>query len=257
MSDKKNKKALKPKVSGKKTKTRLKIIFLNGPHKGKEFSVKAGVVLSRNVVEKNDIAIEDVGASNPHAEIVKKKGRFYLNDMDSKNGTYLDNEINDCFVLKPERKFKIGKTWLKVIQPVEPVPKKPQRVAKKKLFWSDVVIKELKALSLTDQANKQVRVINPALVLKFKAGAQKGEKWLIGYGPRELGSATWDMPILDMEAPGICFSLEPLATNKVLFKTSYPEQVLLNNQHITKKEIKDGDFICVANTYIELSYYKN
>ena len=54
----------------------MKIQFLNGPLKGKEFSVKEGLVLSRDKGEDGDIFIEDPQASNPHAEIVKKKVLF-------------------------------------------------------------------------------------------------------------------------------------------------------------------------------------
>ena len=221
----------------------MKICFLNGPNKGKEFPVKNNLILSRDNMEDGDIAIEDPKASNPHAKIVKKKQGFYFKDMDSKNGTYVNKEINDYFILKPGLQFKIGQTVLQVKE--TPKPEKP---------WNEIVIEELQNLSIKDQP-KKLQVIKPALILTFKSGVQKGSTWNICYGPREAGSASLDLPILEPQAPNICFHLEP-SEQSVLFKTQYPDKVLLNKEHIQKKILKDGDCISFAGTFIEISYDK-
>ena len=216
----------------------MKIQFLNGPLKGKEFSVKEGLVLSRDKGEDGDIFIEDPQASNPHAEIVKKKGSFYLQDLDSKNGTRLKGEINDFFAFKPGMEFQIGQTHFQVKGPVE--------------HWSQVLLKTLKKISVQDTP-KKLSVIQPPLILKFKSGVQKGETWSVYYGPRTIGSATLDIPLLEPEAPGIAFSLEP-AKKAVLFKTLYPDRVLLNKEHVKQKKLAQKDHISFANTLIEVHY---
>ncbi len=221
----------------------MKICFLNGPYKGKEFPVKKGLILSRNSEEEEDIAIKDPKASNPHAKIVKKKNIFYLQDMDSKNGTYVNEEINDFFALQPGLKFQIGQTVLQVKE--SPKPKKP---------WNEAVMEELKKISFENHP-KPMKTITPPLVLKFKSGVQKGNTWHIHYGPREAGSSCLDLPILDPQAPDICFSLEP-SKDSVLFKTLYPEKILINKKHISKKKLTNGDCISFANTSIEVSYNK-
>ena len=218
----------------------MKICFLNGPHKGKEFPVKKGLILSRNSETEEDISIKDPQASNPHAKIVKKKSLFYLQDMDSKNGTYVNEEINDYFALEPGLKFQIGQTVLQVKESPKP--------------WNEVVTEELKKLSFENQP-KPMKIITPSLVLEFKSGVQKGNTWHIHYGPREAGSGCLDLPILDPQAPDICFSLEP-SKESVLFKTLYPEKVLINKKHISKKKLLAGDCISFANTSIEVSYNK-
>ena len=234
------KKAKKPDLSN------LKIFFLNGPKKGSSFKIQKDLVLTRNKKEEGDILIEDPKASNPHAEIIKKRGLFYLQDIDSKNGTYVNGEINDLFPLEPGLKFQIGKTILQVkIPPPPPPPQKP---------WSEVIAKELSAISLKDRP-KKLTFIKPTLVLNFKSGIQKGDKWHICYGPRTAGSASLDLPILEPQAPDICFSLEP-AKQSVLFKTSYPEKILLNKHHISKKKLKAGDHISFASMLIEVNYEK-
>ena len=221
----------------------MKIYFINGPLKNQEFPVKEGLILSRSESEEGDIAIEDPKASNPHAEIIKKKGKFYLQDRDSKNGTSFREEINDCFILEPGVKFQIGQTVFQVKAP--PAPQKP---------WFEIVGEELKKLSLKDHP-KKLQPIIPALILKFKSGVQKGDIWHLHYGPREAGSASLDLPILEPQAPDICFSLEP-EKEVVLFKTLYPEKILLNKKHISKKKLKNGDYISFANTSIEIKYDK-
>ncbi|MDE0120088.1 MAG: FHA domain-containing protein [Bdellovibrionales bacterium] len=222
----------------------MKIGFLNGPLRGQEFPVKEGLVLSRSGKEEGEVAIEDPKASNPHAKIVKKKGRFYLQDSESKNGTFFNDEINDYFILEPGVRFQIGQTLFQVKPP--PPPKK---------FWPEIVTEELKKLSLKDQAIK-LKPIIPALILTFKSGVQKGDQWHIHYGPREAGSTSLDLPILEPQAPDICFLLKP-TKEFVIFKTPYPEKVLLNKKHISKKKLKDGDVISFINTSIEIKYDKN
>lgn len=217
--------------------------FLNGPYKGKEVTLKKGLILSRNSKKKEVLSIEDPKASNPHAQIIRKKNTFYLQDMDSKNGTYFKGEINDLFALSPGIQFTIGKTVIEITEP-PPSPK----------IWSEEVSTELKKLSIKDQ-EQQIQIIKPTLILNFKSGVQKGNKWYIGYGPRTAGATSLDLPILEPQAPDICFSLEPLKKS-VLFKTQYPEKILINKEHVSTKKLVDKDCISFASTSIEISYDK-
>ncbi len=221
---------------------KLNIYFLNGPHKGKKFSVQKGVVLTRDNQEKGNILIEDPKASNPHAEIVQKKGKFYLKDRDSKNGTIFEKEVNDFFALTEGAFFQIGKTQFEVKK--APPPQKP---------WQEMVIETLKKVSI-EEPIKNLKPLPTPLVLKFKSGPQKGDKWHIHYGPRTAGTGSLDLPILEAKAPDICFSLEPSKTF-TLFKTLYPEKVLLNKKHVSKKKLVPGDCISFASTLIEVSSF--
>ena len=152
----------------------MKIIFLNGTYKDREFPVQEGLQLARDKGEEGDIFIEDPQASNPHAEIVKKKGRFYLQDLDSKNGTLLDEEINDFFALKPGLQFQIGHTRFQV------------KGQPKVEHWSKTIREELKKINIQDTP-QEIKIIRPPLILKFKSGVQKGDTWHIYYGPRTAG----------------------------------------------------------------------
>ena len=218
----------------------MKIIFLNGPHKGREFLVQAGLQIARDRGEKQDILIDDSQASNPHAEIVKKKGVFYLQDMDSKNGTLVEEEINDFFALKVGLKFQIGHTLFQVKDQPKP------------LSWSKALREELKNISVQDTP-KTIKIIHPPLILKFKSGVQKGSAWHIYYGPRTVGASSLDLPFLEPKAPALAFSLE-VENQAVLFKTLYPDQILLNKKHLKQKKLLDKDRISFGSALIEVSY---
>ncbi len=50
------------------------------------------ITIGRNV--KNDIQIDNLSVSKQHARIVKRQGKYFIEDMKSTNGTYL-NEKKD------------------------------------------------------------------------------------------------------------------------------------------------------------------
>lgn len=219
----------------------MKICFLNGPFKDTEFIVKKNLILNRNNPQKNEIAIKDPKASNPHAKIIKDKKNFYLQDMNSKNGIYVNNKMNSRFVITPGLQFTIGNTVF-LVKP-EFIPPKP---------WVDIVSEELNKLSLKDTPKKWT-IIKPALILEFQSGVQKGVKWFIYYGPRKAGTQCLDLPILEHNAPDICFSLEPKNCS-VLFKTQYPDKVLINKTPISQKQLVSGDVITFISTSIKVLY---
>lgn len=74
--------------SKKKRKAFLKLVDGEeyiGAKKGHIFRIKKQCSIGRN--EENNIVIEDPFSSNFHTIIVEKNGKYYLSDMDSKNGT--------------------------------------------------------------------------------------------------------------------------------------------------------------------------
>jgi len=223
----------------------MKIRFLTGPNKDQLFSVKKDLIFSRTA-ESGDIALNDPQASNPHAKIIKKGKFYYLKDMDSKNGTYLNKKSNDCFLLKEGLKFQIGSTFLQVIQ----------GSLTSKEHWSFVIKKELeKYKTKIKNQTKNLMILQPPLILKFKSGIQKLDSWTLYYGPRQAGRSCLDLPILDPLAPDICFSLHPQKKG-ILFKTSYPEKVLINNKYLPEKILQPQDRITFCHTCIEIDFLK-
>jgi hypothetical protein len=69
--------------------TRLYIV--SGPHTGQSFEID-GDSFSIGRAPENDIQIRDKFVSRKHLKILNKKGGFFIEDLQSKNGTYLNGE---------------------------------------------------------------------------------------------------------------------------------------------------------------------
>lgn len=63
-----------------------------GPGKGKQWQLRADrVFVGRE--QPADVIVDDPAASRRHAQVYKKNGRWFLKDLDSTNGTYLDGPL--------------------------------------------------------------------------------------------------------------------------------------------------------------------
>ena len=64
--------------------------------------------------ESNDIMVNDVGVSGQHAKLCFEEGQFWIEDLESTNGTYVNGErITGKSTLKDEDLIKIGATIFK------------------------------------------------------------------------------------------------------------------------------------------------
>lgn len=67
------------------------VTVLTGPEPGQSFAIEAG----RSVIGRSTdvaISIDDPGISRCHAAILQERGRYFIEDLKSTNGTYLNNE---------------------------------------------------------------------------------------------------------------------------------------------------------------------
>ena len=79
--------------------------------KGKDLKTletdKVEITIGRN--ENNDIQINNLGASKKHARIVRQNGKYIIEDLNSTNGTLLNNESIITAELKSKDVVTIGK----------------------------------------------------------------------------------------------------------------------------------------------------
>ena len=75
--------------------------------KGDRLAIKDRVTLGRG--SQNQVRLEDNFTSQEHAVIFQRDGHFWLEDLDSSNGTYVnDQQINVPIVLSKGDQIKIG-----------------------------------------------------------------------------------------------------------------------------------------------------
>lgn len=96
----------------------MKVILqiINSPDDGKEFPLSKkenyiGRVSGNEIIIPNDNQI-----SRRHSKIELKNQEVWLEDMDSRNGTFVNNErLEEPYLLSPQEIFRVGKTYLQVI----------------------------------------------------------------------------------------------------------------------------------------------
>lgn len=85
---------------------------------------KGVITIGRNV--KNDIQIDNLSVSKQHARIVKHQGKYFIEDMKSTNGTYLNEKKIAKEKLANNDVITIGKHTLLAILEKQPVESSQQ-----------------------------------------------------------------------------------------------------------------------------------
>ena len=85
---------------------------------------KEVITVGRNV--KNDIQIDNLSVSKQHARIVKHQGKYFVEDMKSTNGTYLNEKKITKEKLANNDIITIGKHTLLAILEKKPVKSSQQ-----------------------------------------------------------------------------------------------------------------------------------
>jgi pSer/pThr/pTyr-binding forkhead associated (FHA) protein len=68
-----------------------RLYIMSGPHMGQSFELEGDTFCIGRAPE-NDIQIKDKFVSRKHIKILRKENKFYIEDLQSKNGTYLNGE---------------------------------------------------------------------------------------------------------------------------------------------------------------------
>jgi hypothetical protein len=102
------------------------VLRLTGSHPPKEWVLESGrLVMGR--LPACEISLNDANASRQHAELVKREDGWWLVDLDSTNGTFVNGSMVKERRLGPGDRIQIGSSKLEfVTEPVPPLaPKSP------------------------------------------------------------------------------------------------------------------------------------
>ena len=209
---------------------------LTGPLKNQVFSIRNGLTFGR---ERGDIVLQDPSVSKIHAKIeINPDGKMMIIDQESKNKIYIDDKKIVKSILEKDTVFKIGKSEfvVKLIQSPEEL-------------WFSFVKNQVKKIENTPMS---LKVFFKPVQVKFYSGLQKGQQYKLYYGPRFFGRHSVDCPVFDRKAPEKSFVLIP-EPEKILFKTSHPAQVRMNNGELEKSHIKNGDEIFIGESVLKVN----
>lgn len=93
---------------------KITLEILSGPLDGQVFNFNKTVEIGRD--DKCDIPIKvDKFISRHHARIMVVEPECFLEDLDSTNGTFIDDErLRKRVILNNGHTFRVGKTWMQI-----------------------------------------------------------------------------------------------------------------------------------------------
>ncbi|MBW1882972.1 MAG: FHA domain-containing protein [Deltaproteobacteria bacterium] len=93
------------------TRREAYLVVASGPHHQAEFTLRGGATIVLGREETADLVIDDASASRRHAVIEKRANGYYLRDLGSANGTYLNGLLHAQEArLREGQRFRIGQT---------------------------------------------------------------------------------------------------------------------------------------------------
>ena len=84
------------------------LVVKRGPNAGSQFLIEKDVTTAGRHPE-SDIFLDDITVSRRHAEVRRKDGNFFVHDMGSLNGSYVNRERVDNTQLANGDEIQIGK----------------------------------------------------------------------------------------------------------------------------------------------------
>ncbi|RME15097.1 MAG: FHA domain-containing protein [Bdellovibrio sp.] len=229
----------------------LFLLIKNGPQEGLITPLKEGMIIGR---KSGDLLIQDDRISRQHAQVVQQKdGSFLLKDLGSHNKLKFQKKITSQIPLTKGVEFKIGKTLFEVIGPEETPSTEHNDDKSHQSVWNEHLLQKCRDLEkITKNLNQNLLPFSPPLILTFISGPQVPTQWILGYGPRKIGST--DLPLWEQEAPLFSFEIRP-SPQGPLFYTKHPDKVLLNGQSKKTEILKEGDIISINNSRLKVGFH--
>ena len=208
----------------------------SGSEQGRQLWLEAGQTLGRRGA---DVLIADPKISGIHAEVLNENHRLYLKDRQSTHGLWNPSEKVLQLPLDEGATFQMGDTLFKVLE--------LQATA-----WDTAVRHMLEALQNAPSPPAQMRPFPALLGLTFLQGPHEGEVWPLGYGPRTIGTSSFDLYLYDPEAREECFTLD-CKDQQVVLTTPHSHFVTVNDQFVQSTPLNPGDVVGLGQTLIKVA----
>jgi predicted component of type VI protein secretion system len=237
----------------------MALIFeiMEGELRGDRTPVREGLTIGRQGC---DLNLQDSKVSGKHAKVERRSdGQLWLVDLGSSNAIKTEAGKVRELLLQPGSVFNIGRVQLRVLdssgqfmdstQP-EILVETPTRT-----WWDSMNDLVARAEQEGKAAKRDVLPFPSLVTLKIQRGLQAGTEWTLGYGPRDVGAGSIDLPLYETGLPNQCFRLIPKGESVVLKVFDTAEgQVLVNGRRVENALLESGDEIDIGETQIKISF---
>lgn len=224
--------------------------ILDGKLKGSRTPVRNGLTIGRRGC---DLNIEDPKVSSKHARLeLRTDGSLWLIDLGSSNGIRVGDRKMTELALDPGISFRLGRTHFALIDASAPVQ---AEAPNKSSSWRSKIIAmtERGLESSAQHEQRELAAFAEPVQMVFKRGIQSGQEWTLGYGPREIGASSVDLPLYEPGLPAKCFRLTPKGRDVILrVHEDARGKIFLNGREVETAFIKAGDVLEIGNTRIEI-----
>ena len=217
---------------------------------------KDTVTIGRN--PGNDIHIDNLAVSGFHAKLINKGGRFFIEDLNSTNGTFVNGKrISEC-ALNNNDDIVIGKHSLIFISPqaVEEDQTETLKI-KKPAMGETIIIDPRKHKAMIEEARAAVQS-GPGEKLGgfviIEGNTDKREYELAGRLTTIGKSDTAGIKLKGLFAPKVAALINRTKSGYFISPAESSKKLKINGAVVEgRQELKDGDIVDVAN--IKMQFY--
>ncbi|MEZ4845646.1 MAG: FHA domain-containing protein [Bdellovibrionota bacterium] len=235
------------------------VVFTEGSEKGRQFPlVYLRTAMGR---KKGDILIRDLAVSSEHAAIDYRRGIFHIVDLDSKNGTFInDKKVRDQQILL-EQDVRVGDSVFQIhLDPdqFDMLVQQQSHHPSKQRGLVDLMQKEFLAEGIEDtvaSAREKAKVpeVPTKKYIKVKVVMKNGKGIKLKYVKSKvlIGREETDLVINDIEVSRKHAYLELQSNNDVVIQDlASANGTFVNGKRINRRMLMPSDKIQIGQTFI-------
>jgi pSer/pThr/pTyr-binding forkhead associated (FHA) protein len=236
------------------------LTVVDGADRGRQKKVRNTTL---RIGRKNgDLVLNDTKISSDHAVIEFRQGKFFLKDLNSTNGTFINDERIDEKQLKHLDEIKLGFTTL-LFRLLEKSPKKTKKSSSTKdtaefSQKSDVTEAEFDSsnsiVSLVQQNENSADNDTISATVRITSGPHRGQRYNLSKDSLVIGRVNTDIVLKDDKDVSRKHAvIEILMGNQLFIRDlASTNGTLVNGNRISHQRLKDGDMVTIGTTEMEI-----